>query len=132
MPSEEPKTAASAKPAPAKPAPAAAKPSPSPVARQKPKPKPAPAAAPTSGAETKATSGLPADEPYGAGSMLPLADGTTPSPEYTIKGNASSKLFHTPSSPYYARTIAEVWFRTEDDAKRAGFTGWVRKSSSKR
>jgi large subunit ribosomal protein L4 len=41
-------------------------------------------------------------------------------------------LFHTASSPYYARTIAEVWFCTEDDAKRAGFTGWVRKSRSKR
>jgi len=125
---------APAKPAAAKPAPAAAKPaaakpaeakpSPSPVAR----PKPAPEAAATSGAQSKATVGLPASDPYGPGSALPLADGSAPLPEYTIKGNATSKLFHTPSSPYYGRTIAEVWFRSEDDAERAGFTRWVRKS----
>jgi hypothetical protein len=46
---------------------------------------------------------------------------------FTIKGNAQSMLFHTPDSPYYGRTKAEVWFRTEADAERAGFTKYVRK-----
>jgi methylphosphotriester-DNA--protein-cysteine methyltransferase len=38
-----------------------------------------------------------------------------------IKGNAQSRLFHTPSSPYYGRTRAEAWFRTAEDAEAAGF-----------
>ena len=46
---------------------------------------------------------------------------------FTIKGNAQSMLFHTPDSPYYGRTKPEVWFRTETDAERAGFTKYVRK-----
>ncbi|TWD75324.1 hypothetical protein FB561_6762 [Kribbella amoyensis] len=46
---------------------------------------------------------------------------------FTIKGNAGSMLFHTPDSPYYGRTKPEVWFRTEADAERAGFTKYVRK-----
>ncbi|TDD56888.1 hypothetical protein E1263_24925 [Kribbella antibiotica] len=46
---------------------------------------------------------------------------------FTIKGNEQSMLFHTPESPYYGRTKAEVWFRTEADAERAGFTKYVRK-----
>lgn len=71
------------------------------------------------------------DEPApNAGSALPGADGEPPSDEYTIKGKAASKLYHTPQSPYFRRTRADVWFRTEDDAKRAGFTGWARKPRS--
>ena len=36
-------------------------------------------------------------------------------------------LFHRPDSPYYARTRAEVWFRTATDARAAGFTEWTPK-----
>jgi hypothetical protein len=46
---------------------------------------------------------------------------------FTIKGNAQSMLFHTPDSPYYGRTKPEVWFRTESDAERAGFTRYTRR-----
>lgn len=46
---------------------------------------------------------------------------------FTIKGNAQSMLFHTPDSPYYGRTKPEVWFRTESDAERAGFTKYTRR-----
>lgn len=46
---------------------------------------------------------------------------------FTIKGNAQSMLFHTPDSPYYGRTKPEVWFRTESDAQRAGFTKYTRR-----
>ncbi len=33
-------------------------------------------------------------------------------------------LFHTPESPWYKRTKAEVWFKDEDTAKAAGFAHW--------
>lgn len=46
---------------------------------------------------------------------------------FTIKGNAHSMLFHTPDSPYYGRTKPEVWFRSEADAERAGFTKYARR-----
>src|SRR4029077_7260894 len=59
----------------------------------------------------------------GAGAV-PGPDGASPGPEFTIKGNADSMLFHTPESPYYKRTRAEVWFRTADEAVAAGFTEW--------
>lgn len=65
--------------------------------------------------------------PYGPGSAAPLADGTAPSPEFTVKGNAGSKLFHGPESPYYKRTRAEAWFRTAEDAAAAGFRHWDRR-----
>lgn len=56
-----------------------------------------------------------------------LPDGSAPGSEYVIKGNADSMLFHTESSPYYGRTKAEVWFRTEEEATAAGFTKWTRR-----
>jgi hypothetical protein len=61
--------------------------------------------------------------PRGAATALP--DGSAPGPEYTVKGNAGSMLFHTPTSPYFGRTKAEYWFRTADDARAAGFTEWT-------
>lgn len=56
-----------------------------------------------------------------AGSAMPLDDGSAPE-GYTIKGNADSMLYHTPDSPYYGRTVAEVWFDTVDNAEAAGFS----------
>jgi len=31
-------------------------------------------------------------------------------------------LFHTPDSPWYDQTVAEVWFKTARSAEAAGFT----------
>ncbi|HVH23192.1 MAG TPA: hypothetical protein VNA11_12115, partial [Pseudonocardia sp.] len=62
----------------------------------------------------------------GSGAAEALPDGSAPGPEYTIKGNAGSMLFHRPDSPYYNRTKAEVWFRTATDARAAGFTEYSR------
>ena len=31
--------------------------------------------------------------------------------------------YHTPESPYYDRTVAEVWFADADAAEAAGFEG---------
>jgi micrococcal nuclease len=45
-----------------------------------------------------------------------------PSPD--IKGNINSRgerIYHVPGSRYYDRTVAEVWFCTEDEAEAAGF-----------
>ncbi|MEU4395701.1 hypothetical protein [Kribbella sp. NPDC023855] len=63
---------------------------------------------------------------YGEGSADAVAHQGPPD-GFTIKGNAQSMLFHTPDSPYYGRTKPEVWFRTEADAERAGFTKYTRK-----
>ncbi|MGL5407040.1 MAG: 50S ribosomal protein L17 [Propionibacteriaceae bacterium] len=41
---------------------------------------------------------------------------------FDIKGNEDSMKYHTPESPYYNATIAEIWFKTVEDAEAAGFT----------
>lgn len=56
-----------------------------------------------------------------AGSALPADDGSAPE-GYRIKGNADSMLYHTPESPYYDRTVAEVWFDSVESAEAAGFS----------
>jgi large subunit ribosomal protein L17 len=60
------------------------------------------------------------DHPYGEGSHAPTEDGSAPE-GYPVKGNADSMKYHTPESPYYERTVAEVWFATPEDAEAAGF-----------
>jgi uncharacterized membrane protein ArfC len=63
-------------------------------------------------------------EPYGAGSVrLAVASADGPS-GYTIKGNEDSMLYHSPESPAYGRTIAEVWFLDVETAEAAGFNRW--------
>ena len=62
----------------------------------------------------------PAAAPYGEGSAAPLEDGSAPE-GYEIKGNADSMKFHAPSSPWFGRTKAEVWFSTVEAAEAAGF-----------
>jgi hypothetical protein len=71
----------------------------------------------------------PVDVPpgrYGEGSADAVPHQGPPD-GFTIKGNAHSMLFHTPDSPYYGRTKPEVWFRSEADAERAGFTKYTRR-----
>jgi len=55
------------------------------------------------------------------GSAAPKADGSAPE-GFDIKGNENSMKFHTPDSPWYDQTEAEVWFSTEEAAEAAGFT----------
>jgi hypothetical protein len=64
--------------------------------------------------------GEPEAGPYGSGSARAGAGGSGPA-GWTIKGNADSMLFHTPASPAYDATIAEVWFADEATAEAAGF-----------
>jgi len=56
--------------------------------------------------------------PYGAGSYV----GTDPGPEFVIKGNERSMKFHVQGSGGFDRTIADVWFDSEETAQAAGFT----------
>src|SRR5215207_6699570 len=59
-----------------------------------------------------------ADVPEGA----VRGDGTGECPEdYPIKGNATSKLYHSPGSPSYKRTVPEYCFATTEAAEAAGF-----------
>jgi hypothetical protein len=92
-------------------------PSPTGAAVRRPSPQPRTPAAPAVPAPSR--DGLPA----GAAAALP--DGSPRGPEYTIKGNAGSMIFHPPTSPYFARTKAEYWFRTPEEARAAGFTEWT-------
>ena len=83
---------------------------------------PAPAAAAAAPAAAE-------DAPFGEGSAAPLADGSAPE-GFDIKGNQGSMKFHTPDSPWYGRTKAEVWFATPEAAKAAGFVNAVKESAS--
>ncbi|QIK72923.1 hypothetical protein G7070_12425 [Propioniciclava coleopterorum] len=59
-----------------------------------------------------------AGSPYGEGSYV----GTEPPEGFSIKGNERSMKFHVPGNGGYERTIADVWFASEDAATAAGFT----------
>jgi outer membrane biosynthesis protein TonB len=111
-------------------------PEPAPVVQAEPEPAPVVPAALFSQRMDAGESAEPTlfDEPhddvppgrYGEGSAEAVPHQGPPD-GFTIKGNAQSMLFHTPESPYYGRTKPEVWFRTEADAERAGFTKYVRR-----
>src|ERR1700755_443775 len=63
-------------------------------------------------------------EPYGVGSIRVAPTATAPEGGYTIKGNEDSMLYHSPESPSYKQTIAEIWFKDVKSAERAGFARW--------
>jgi hypothetical protein len=72
-----------------------------------------------------------------AGPVNAVKGGRAPTAEYTIKGNRDSMYFHTPGSPSYDQTIAEVWFKSEAEARAAGFTppgtgGGAKKAAAKK
>ena len=62
------------------------------------------------------------DAPYGEGSHAPLDDPDEAPEGFEIKGNADSMLYHLPGTPFYDRTVAEVWFATPEAAEAAGFS----------
>ena len=89
--------------------------------------KAAPAAAPAAEAapavEEAPAAEAPADgKDYGEGSFR---GAEAPSEDFTIKGNEDSMKYHTPESPWYGRTVAEVWFNSEEAAQAAGFVNAV-------
>ena len=66
--------------------------------------------------------GGPAEHPQRYEDLPGVYVGVEPPEGYTIKGNERSMKFHTFDSNSYARTIAQVWFISEEAAERAGFT----------
>ncbi len=58
-----------------------------------------------------------AASPYGAGSYV----GSEPPEGYSIKGNERSMKYHVQGNGGYERTIADVWFSSEEAAEAAGF-----------
>ena len=94
--------------------------------------------APPTGHDYVAPEDLAAEEPYGdGGEPEPVEEpgvaasesaygegayvGSEPPEGYTIKGNERSKKYHVPGTGGYERTIAEVWFNSEEAAAEAGF-----------
>ena len=71
-------------------------------------------------AQTEQDDDAPADGSY---------KGDNPPAGFDIKGNADSGKFHTPESPWYGRTKAEVWFNSVEDAEAAGFVNAVSNNS---
>lgn len=65
------------------------------------------------------SSNLPAE---GEGTDWVAGDGTNEIPDgFTIKGNASSHIYHPEASPSYDNTIAELYFSSPEAAERAGY-----------
>ena len=50
---------------------------------------------------------------------MPLLNGRCPS-DVPIKGNAESRLYHTPDGKYYHLTVPEVCFASEEVARQRG------------
>jgi large subunit ribosomal protein L17 len=77
--------------------------------------------APKPAAEVETVEATEAAEVVPEGSHAPLEDGSQPE-GFPIKGNADSKLYHTPESSYYEQTVAEVWFASAEAAEAAGYS----------
>ncbi|HUR73344.1 MAG TPA: 50S ribosomal protein L17 [Sporichthya sp.] len=67
-----------------------------------------------------APAGMPEAGPYGENSAAATEDNEPPR-GFPVKGNEDSKKYHTPDSPWYGQTVAEVWFTTAEAAEAAGF-----------
>jgi uncharacterized membrane protein ArfC len=61
--------------------------------------------------------------PYGPGSAQATPDGGGPA-GWLVKGHSETRLYYTPDDPTYDSTVAQVWFKDQDSAVRAGFTPW--------
>ena len=81
-----------------------------------------PAAATVASVAAPVTAPAPTVAPFGPGSARAGDDGSSPDAGYAVKGKTATRVFYAPGSPYYSRTRADVWFRTDDDARAAGFT----------
>jgi large subunit ribosomal protein L17 len=57
-----------------------------------------------------------------AGAVAANEDGSSPDPDYTVKGNGDSGKYHESDGQWYEQTHAEFWFKSAQDAEAAGFT----------
>lgn len=110
------------KPEPAPPAPAAALPSrPRPVGFS-PSTGGRPNGAPAPGSSRfQQPEGFNPRSPFGPGSVLPKSDGLAPAADFAVKATLTGRRYYTEGSANFGETRADVWFRTEADAEKAGF-----------
>jgi hypothetical protein len=81
---------------------------------------PAQATSPASRDAASTGSGPTASGQASSGNRVKGTDGVCP-PDFPIKGNASSKVYHVPGLPSYEKTRAEWCFPTEEDAVSFGY-----------
>ncbi|WP_240721482.1 hypothetical protein [Pseudarthrobacter sp. NamE5] len=81
---------------------------------------------PQSAPAHEAAGHLAAEEPYGAGSAAPAADGSGPA-DYRVKGDAGAMVYYGEEHPDYDQARADVWFESEAHAEAAGFRAPRRK-----
>ena len=63
----------------------------------------------------------PEPEPLPESESEPEPDDDRPSSEHVVKAKTRSKIYHAPGTPAYARTRADVWFRSAAEAEAAGY-----------
>ncbi|GAB2823722.1 sunset domain-containing protein [Lentzea nigeriaca] len=78
------------------------------------------AAAPSS-ARFQQPEGFNPRSPFGPGSVLPKSDGLAPAADFAVKATLTGRRYYTEGSANFGETRADVWFRTEADAEKAGF-----------
>ncbi|MFD9736075.1 hypothetical protein [Umezawaea sp. NPDC059074] len=59
--------------------------------------------------------------PFGPGSVLPKSDGHAPAADFEVKATLTGRRYFRPGTSSFDDTRADVWFRTEADAQKAGF-----------
>ena len=56
------------------------------------------------------------------GAVAANEDGSSPDEAYVVKGNADSGKYHEADGQWFEQTVAEFWFKSAEDAEKAGFT----------
>ncbi|MEU8636673.1 hypothetical protein AB0C38_31265 [Amycolatopsis sp. NPDC048633] len=59
--------------------------------------------------------------PFGPGSAMPRPGGGRPGDGFEVKASVTALRYCTDDSAQYPKMVAEVWFRTAEDAERVGF-----------
>ncbi|MGW5716508.1 sunset domain-containing protein [Amycolatopsis sp. NPDC003865] len=59
--------------------------------------------------------------PFGPGSAMPRPGGGRPSDAFEVKASVTALRYCTEDSAQFPKMVAEVWFRTAEDAERVGF-----------
>ncbi|MDX3188406.1 hypothetical protein PV458_08365 [Streptomyces sp. MN03-5084-2B] len=59
--------------------------------------------------------------PFGPGSAMPRPGGGAPSDGFAVKASVTALRYCTEESAQFPKMVAEVWFRTAEDAERVGF-----------
>lgn len=82
---------------------------------------PAGAIAPEPPPARQATADAVPPGPFGPGSAMPRPGGGRPAEGFVVKASVTALRYCTEDSAQFPRMVAEVWFRTAEDAERVGF-----------